>query len=281
MTEPAPAPTARSLEVDIEVPGTVEEVWEAIATGPGITSWFIPMEVEEHAGGEATMDWGPTLGTQIADVVAWEPPHRVVFRGRGDDAMAFEWLVEAREGGTCLVRLVNTGFGEGDEWDQQLESMGQGWRIFLQNLRLHLSHFPGRSARASIPTVQAAGPKAAAWTQLCEALGLPPDATPGTRVATAEGVPPLGGVVDSVVDTAMATAYLLVVDEPNPGTAFVAVEGSGEVVAPSVYLYLYEDADRPVDPAIGPAWTDWLTARYPGTPAVDLASPGGEAGETS
>jgi hypothetical protein len=29
----------------------------------------------------------------------------------------FEWLVEARDGGTCVVRLVTTGFGSGEDWD--------------------------------------------------------------------------------------------------------------------------------------------------------------------
>ncbi len=32
----------RSVQVDVEVPGTPEEVWQAIATGPGISSWFVP-----------------------------------------------------------------------------------------------------------------------------------------------------------------------------------------------------------------------------------------------
>ncbi|MGL5826492.1 MAG: hypothetical protein ACRCYU_17020 [Nocardioides sp.] len=30
----------RSIELDIEVAGTPEEVWRAIATGPGISSWY-------------------------------------------------------------------------------------------------------------------------------------------------------------------------------------------------------------------------------------------------
>ena len=34
----------RSVQVEFEVPGTPEEVWQAIATGPGISSWFVPTE---------------------------------------------------------------------------------------------------------------------------------------------------------------------------------------------------------------------------------------------
>ena len=38
----------RSVQVEVEVPGTPEEVWQAIATGPGISSWFVPTEFEEQ-----------------------------------------------------------------------------------------------------------------------------------------------------------------------------------------------------------------------------------------
>src|SRR4051812_45796727 len=31
----------RSVQVEVEDPGTPEEVWQAIATGPGISSWFV------------------------------------------------------------------------------------------------------------------------------------------------------------------------------------------------------------------------------------------------
>ena len=34
----------RSVQVEVEVPGTPEEVWQAIATGPGISSWLMPAE---------------------------------------------------------------------------------------------------------------------------------------------------------------------------------------------------------------------------------------------
>ena len=37
----------RSVQVEVEVPGTPEEVWQAIATGPGISAWFTPAEFEE------------------------------------------------------------------------------------------------------------------------------------------------------------------------------------------------------------------------------------------
>ena len=40
----------RSVQVEVEVPGTPEEVWAAVATGPGISSWFVPAEFEARDG---------------------------------------------------------------------------------------------------------------------------------------------------------------------------------------------------------------------------------------
>lgn len=251
----------RSIELEIEVPGTVEEVWDAVATGPGITSWFIPMQVDEHPGGEVQMDWG-SFGTETADVEVWDAPHRFVFRGRGDQALAFEWLVEARDGGSCVVRLVNSGFGEGEDWDGQYHGMTEGWKVFLAHLRLQLTHFRGRRARAWIPTVTIPGPHDAGWSTFCAELGLPADAGVGDRIATSGDAPSLGGRIETVV-SGPTTAYLLVLDEPGPGTAFVTVEGDGEQVSASVYVYLYADDGAPADRAVGDRWVSWLAERFP------------------
>ncbi len=67
----------RSVQAEVEVPGTPEEVWQAIATGPGITSWFVPSEVEEREGGAAVSHFGPgTSMDSVSTITAWDPPHR-------------------------------------------------------------------------------------------------------------------------------------------------------------------------------------------------------------
>ena len=88
----------RSIELEVEVPGRPEPVWRAVATGPGISSWYVPHTIEERAGGAATASFGPEPEMQIAGRVAiWEPPSRVVFDGgEGVDGLTFEWTVEAR-----------------------------------------------------------------------------------------------------------------------------------------------------------------------------------------
>ena len=45
--------TERKLEKTVELDASPEQVWELIATGPGISTWFVPHEVEEREGGAA------------------------------------------------------------------------------------------------------------------------------------------------------------------------------------------------------------------------------------
>ena len=69
----------RSIELEIEVVGTPEEVWQAIATGPGISSWYVPHTVEEREGGAATARFlraasKPVMGSAVptfTSVVQW------------------------------------------------------------------------------------------------------------------------------------------------------------------------------------------------------------------
>ncbi|MDH4278174.1 MAG: SRPBCC domain-containing protein [Acidimicrobiia bacterium] len=269
----------RSIELEIEVPGTPEEVWRAIATGPGISSWYVPHEVEERAGGAATASFGPEPEMQIAGrVAAWEPPRRIVFDGKVDDnidgesdgeadadvpdaGLAFEWLVEAKDGGTCIVRLVNSGFGAGSEHDEWYDAMTEGWKLFLYNLKLHLEHFSGRTATAMLPMATWADSTTNAWETLTGALGIPAEPTVGQRLEVgAEGTPPLAGTVTRVTPTYLA----LLVDEPAPGTAFLAAEHQGDQAQVSIWAYLYGPEGAAAVERDEPRWRDWLSRRAVG-----------------
>jgi uncharacterized protein YndB with AHSA1/START domain len=246
----------RAIQLEVQVSGTPEEVWEAIATGPGISSWYVPHQVEERQGGAATASFGPGPEMQVhGRVAAWEPPNRIVFdSGDGAGGLAFEWLIEARDG-TCIVRLVNTGFGSGGEWDGQYDGMAEGWGLFLLNLRLHLEHFRGRAATAMLPMATWPGPPDRAWASLTRALGLPAGVEVGERIRSeAPDGPALAGTVADVAPWRLA----LVLDDPAPGTAFIAVEGQGDEVTVSVWSYLYGPDGPSIAERDEPRWSQWL-----------------------
>ncbi len=252
----------RVIDRSVEVPGTPDEVWAAIATGPGIASWFVPHEVEEGAGGAVSVDFGD-LGAGKASVVTWEPPHRVVFASEGERALAYAWTVEAKDGGTCVVRLVNSGFGPGQEWDADYDGMSEGWKLFLENLRLHRTYFPGRRARAVLPTGFTTGPLAAGWERLCAAVGIAPDAAPGTSFATSgDGVPVQRGRVETALTSPRLTSYLVVLDTPVPGTGILAAESAGDQVMVSFYQYRYgAGAETPA--RADDAWNPFFATLFP------------------
>jgi uncharacterized protein YndB with AHSA1/START domain len=138
----------RQIENRIEVPGTPEQVWEAIATGPGIETWFVPASVEERVGGCVRLDMGAGMA-DAGRVTVYDAPSRFAYEEAWEDGvLATEFLVEAASGGTCVVRLVSTLHGDGD-WDHVLKSLDEGWTVFLQVLRVHLTYFSGRRCRCT------------------------------------------------------------------------------------------------------------------------------------
>lgn len=255
-------PGTRAIDLDIEVPGTPEQVWEAVASGPGITAWFVPARVDGRVDGTVELDFGPGFGVETARITAWEPPRRFVAEvaGEGRPAFATEWLVEARDGGTCVVRLINSGFGSGADWDAEYDATEAGWRLFLYNLRLYLTHFPGQRCSSVLVNGHADGPVDRAYADLAAALGLPAEAREGERVAaTASGVPPLAGVVERVAPNMLT----LLLERPARGIAFVVSEPAGGGSAASVYVYLFGDGAAEAAARDEPAWRAWMQRHFP------------------
>jgi uncharacterized protein YndB with AHSA1/START domain len=195
----------RYVQAEIEVPGTPEEVWKAIATGPGISSWFVPTQLETDQGGtpvKVVSHFGPDASMDsVATVTAWEPPRRFVGESPGEGpnapSVATEWTVEARSGGTCLVRVVHSWFASTDDWDGQFEGHEYGWAAFFRILRLYLASFRGQPCSAFQLMAFAPGPTATAWVTLTDPLGLS-TASEGQHVKSPAGAPHLSGVVERV-----------------------------------------------------------------------------------
>jgi uncharacterized protein YndB with AHSA1/START domain len=249
--------TDRRLEKSIELDATPEQVWEAIATGPGIAAWFVPHEVEPREGGAIEQDFGGGFTTH-GRVTAWEPGRRFAygsfehtFDGQAD--YAFEFLVEGRDGGT-VVRFVQSGFLDGSDWDGEYDSFDAGWALFLHNLRSYLRHFAGLPVRNAVAMGYTAGGAPEIWPALHRALGLTGHPAVGETVTLApDGPAPITGVVD------VANAEFLGVRSAD-GLHRIGAEGE-DGCGVSAYHYVY---DRPIDAdALTADWQAWLSKLFP------------------
>ncbi len=133
-----------------EVPATPEQVWKAIATADGISSWMAPTRLDPRPGGEVSFDLGDLTLTgtvtdytpnvrfayeepwPIADRVEDVPPEMVEwFESIGVplskvheglalvSPIASEYLIEAASGGSCVIRVVTSAYGSGADWEQE------------------------------------------------------------------------------------------------------------------------------------------------------------------
>lgn len=133
----------RWVQSEVEINASPEAVWDAIATGEGISRWFVPTRFERNDEGVPTSvvsDFGEH-GEARANIVSWDAPRRFTAEnpsdawGPGSPPVATEWSMETRDGGSCVVRVVHSLFASTDDWDKQLEDTGPGWAQFFGTLK--------------------------------------------------------------------------------------------------------------------------------------------------
>jgi uncharacterized protein YndB with AHSA1/START domain len=254
-----------SVQVEVEVPGTPEEVWQAIATGPGISAWFVPATFEEQGGKPVavTLDFGPGMDSRSV-VTTWDPPRCFIREGAGwvpgSPPIATEFSIEARAGGVCIVRVVQSLFASTDDWDGQLTGAEEGWPGIARVLRLYLTHFAGQ--RSAILQIMAPvpGTAAEAWATLTAALGLD-GVGEGQRWTSPAGAPTLGGIVEHVGER--PAGVLLRLDTPGPGTAAFGTIEFGDVAMATVTFYMYGDQATATVARETPVWQRWIQERFP------------------
>jgi uncharacterized protein YndB with AHSA1/START domain len=252
----------RFVQAEVEVPGTPEEVWQAIATGPGVSSWFVPTESRED--GTVVSHFGPGMDA-VATQTAWDPPRRFAAEGElapNGPIMATEWIVEARSGGTCIVRVVHSLFASSDDWDDPLESIEAGWPDYFRILTLYLKYFRGQQCSNIQLMSTAREPASTAWDALTASLGLN-DAFLGERRTTPVGAPPLAGVVELTGAPGHPHQLLLRVDQPTSGLVhMIALPMCGQVFV-VIRLYLYGDAGPATVQRDEPFWRKWINDLFP------------------
>ena len=263
----------RYIQVEAEVPGTPEEVWQAIATGPGISSWFVPTEADNHVGGKVTNHFGPGMDS-ASTITAWDAPRRFADEGQGmgpgAPPLATEWTVEARAGGTCIVRVVHSLFADTEDWDGQLGGLESGWPSFFHILRLYLTRFRGLPSATFQVMGFASGSPAEAWSRLVAPLGLR-NVGEGRHWTSPAGPPTLGGVVEHINFHADSHEVLRL-EQPTGGAAVLNACGMGGQVFVSLSFYFYGDSAAAVVADSQPRWEAWVGEHFPMPAAPESSS---------
>jgi len=131
----------KMLRVEITVPAPRAEVWKAFATSEGLSTWLAPnSNVELKAGGEWMVHF-PGGSTGGGNIVSFVPQREIVISALAPDQFpavraqrtTARFELEDHGAGT-LVRLTQTGWKDGDEWDRAYEYLTAGNAQLLATL---------------------------------------------------------------------------------------------------------------------------------------------------
>lgn len=249
------------VEMEFVAPGTPEQIWQAMATGPGNSAWFTKTEIEGRVGGKLQFDFG-SMGGSTGEVTAWDPPHHFGYVERawaeGAPPVATEITITSRSGDQCVVRMVHSLFAATDDWDDQLEGFEGGWPMFFAVLRLYLTHFRDQPATCLLVDAMRPGPDLDLWKRLTLALDLA-GANVGEQREAPLGAPPLRGVVENVQQDHRFRSLLMRIDRPFPGVVALGSHSMGETSRGMISLYLYGDGAREAADSVREQWGAWLT----------------------
>jgi uncharacterized protein YndB with AHSA1/START domain len=239
-----------SYSRDVDLPADPEQVWEAIATGPGVDSWFMGrnhFDAKEGGAGHITIGGQ----TEHSTITAWEPPSHFAYRTADNPDgtfMAFDFLIEGRGGGTTTLRIVQNGM-LGDDWETEFEAMKAGWPLYIHSLDEYLRYFAGRTA-TGVFAVRPGSPAQPSWAKIKAALGLGDEVSAGDPAHITE---PDGALVHGVVD-AVSMPHFLGVRADDALYRFIhggADRGDAIVIGHHLFRdFDPDEADR--------AWQDWL-----------------------
>src|SRR5690349_14656774 len=139
----------KALIFEVTVPASRATVWNAFTTSQGLSTWLTPNAVVDlRKGGEWTAHFpgGKTGGGTILSFVpgqeitlaAMAPEQFPTVRAERTTAR-FEFTAK---GESTLVRLTQTGWKNGDEWDKAYDYLARGNTQLLETLRRRFTDGP-------------------------------------------------------------------------------------------------------------------------------------------
>ncbi len=146
----------RAIRKQVVVNATGDRVWAAWTTEAGVKTFFAPAaKIELHSGGAYEMYFmleaePGTRGSEGCSVTMVEPQRKLGFTWnfpptlptiRNARTQVSIELVPTNDGKT-MVRLSQTGWGEGKDWDEGFQYFQRAWSLVLSRLQYRFESGP-------------------------------------------------------------------------------------------------------------------------------------------
>jgi len=247
MSEKKPS---RVLELEVEIDASIEEVWKAISEGAHLASWFAPQVSVDRpgAGGLVTVAWDPAqaLTTKVG---VWNPTQQI--RWVDESGMlgpgTVLWLdyILTTEKGRTRLRLVQSGFGDSEGWDDFFAGTESGWTYFLYNLKLYVEVHFGRARHMIAQRLKLDLRRDVAWDRLlAAAAGLVVAGSTALEAGAIVGLN-LGDAKPVRAEVALLRPQRIMafrIAELNDAALFVELESGEESFHLGLWLSVYDEA---------------------------------------
>jgi uncharacterized protein YndB with AHSA1/START domain len=193
---------AFEIREELTLDATPEQVWDAIATGPGIDAWFMGRSTVEPGVGGKVRQALPGGFDAESTITAWEPGKRLAYtspEAPDGSFMAFESIIEGRAGGSTVLRFVHSGVFGNDDWEQEYDALTNGDRMYLEKLAVYVKYFTGQATTFTLFELGAPASRERAWAAYHDALGITRSVAVGDKARVSiEGLDPVDAVVEYV-----------------------------------------------------------------------------------
>ncbi len=136
----------RIIQKEMTTRATPQQVWEAWAHPEKLPQWFTDgAEGEAKAGSSLTWIFDKFDYRSTYEVLEARPEERLVLTATPPGRSPFVVEIDIEQtGGSTVLKLVHSGFGDGAEWDDEYQGVNSGWEMALAVLKHYLENYFGR-----------------------------------------------------------------------------------------------------------------------------------------